>query len=213
MAYSGAPLPSSDFPTNRRGYDRDAVDGFVRSIQTRLDDLETSGPAADRRERPAATRSQRCRGPGPSRLQQPGRARAGDPAGGRGAGRRPDRPGPAGRRPAAGADRHRDPSSIASARRTSWRPSAIATLERARRPPSPGRRATPHAIYEHARIESEQLLGSARVEAEALLVGERTTQRRPAGDRPGRGQSAGRRRRAGGGVDPASTPRSSGIRR
>ena len=40
MAYSGSPLPSSDFPINRRGYDRDAVDGFVRSIQSRLSDLE-----------------------------------------------------------------------------------------------------------------------------------------------------------------------------
>jgi outer membrane protein OmpA-like peptidoglycan-associated protein len=40
VAYSGAPLPSSDFPINRRGYDRDAVDGFVRSIQSRLNDLE-----------------------------------------------------------------------------------------------------------------------------------------------------------------------------
>ena len=168
MAYSGAPLPSSDFPINRRGYDRDAVDGFVRSIQSRLNDLEGQTQrliAENGQLRHDLTGAQDAAHPDFNNLG--GRAQeilrvAEEQAG--------DLTAQAQRE----ADRlleqtdteTRQQRERAENELAGIRDRQLSELDALRRQAD----ADAQSVYEHARFESEQLLASARVEAEALLV-------------------------------------------
>lgn len=168
MAYSGSPLPSSDFPINRRGYDRDAVDGFVRSIQSRLGDLE--GQVQRLINENGQLRHDLA---GAQDLAHPdfnnlgGRAQeilrvAEEQAGDLTAQAQRD------------ADRlleltdteTRQQRERAENELAANRDRQLGEIDALRRQAD----ADAHSIYEHARFESEQLLASARVEAEALLV-------------------------------------------
>ena len=168
MAYSGAPLPSSDFPLNRRGYDREAVDGFVRSVLSRLDELDTQVQRLINENgqlRHELTDAQDRAHPDFNNLG--GRAQeilrvAEEQAGDITAQAQRD------------ADRlleQTDTETQQQRERTQNELAAIrdrqlTELDALRR------QAEGHAaaIYQHARVESEQLLASARVEAQALLV-------------------------------------------
>ena len=168
MAYSGAPLPSSDFPINRRGYDRDAVDGFVRSLQSRLNDLDAQVQrliTENGQLRHDLTRAQESAHPDFNNLG--GRAQeilrvAEEQAG--------DLTAQAQRE----ADRlleqtdteTRQQRERAENELAGIRDRQLGELDNLRRQAD----ADAQAVYEHARFESEQLLASARVEAEALLI-------------------------------------------
>ena len=168
MAYSGSPLPSTDFPVNRRGYDRDAVDGFVRSIQSRLSDLESQTQrliAENGQLRHDLTSAQEAAHPDFNNLG--GRAQeilrvAEEQAGDltaqaqREADRLLEQTDTETRQ-----QRERSDNEIAAIRDRQ-----LGELDALRRQAD----ADAQAVYEHARFESEQLLAGARVEAEALLV-------------------------------------------
>lgn len=168
MAHPGASLPASDFPTNRRGYDRDAVDGFVRSAQTQLAELENQVQrliqengqlrhdlaGAEERAHPDFN----SLGGRAQEILRIAEEQAGDIT--------------------AQAQREADrlleqtDTDIQQQRErtqhelTANRDRTLAELD-ALRHRTEGDAAS---IYEHARVESEQLLSSARVEAQALLV-------------------------------------------
>jgi cell division septum initiation protein DivIVA len=168
VAYSGAPLPSNDFPTNRRGYDREAVDGFVRSAQTRLDELETQVQrliAENGQLRHDLSGAEERAHPDFNNLG--GRAQeilrvAEEQAGDITAQAQRD------------ADRmleQTDSETQQHRERTenelaAIRDRTLGELDALRRQAE----GDAGAIYGHARTESEQLLASARVEAQALLV-------------------------------------------
>ncbi len=168
MAYSGSSLPSTDFPVNRRGYDRDAVDGFVRSIQSRLSELEGQTQrliAENGQLRHDLGSAQEAAHPDFNNLG--GRAQeilrvAEEQAG--------DLTAQAQRE----ADRLLEQTDTETRQQRERAENEIAAirdrqlgeLDALRRQAD----ADAQAVYEHARFESEQLLAGARVEAEALLV-------------------------------------------
>ncbi len=168
MAYSGASLPSTDFPINRRGYDRDAVDGFVRSVQSRLSDLEGQVQrliTENGQLRHDLSGAQEAAHPDFNNLG--GRAQeilrvAEEQAG--------DLTAQAQRE----ADRlleqtdteTRQQRERAENELAAIRDRQLGELDALRRQAD----ADAQSVYEHARFESEQLLAGARVEAEALLV-------------------------------------------
>lgn len=168
MAYSGASLPSSDFPISRRGYDKDAVDGFVRALSTRLAELENQtqrliaengqlrhdlGDATERAHPDFNNLGGRAQ-----EILRVAEEQAGDITAQ--AQREADR-----------LLEHTDADVQQQRERTqneltAVRDRTLAELDALRRQAD----ADAASIYEHARVDSEQLVGAARVEAQALLA-------------------------------------------